>query len=173
MLQRGEVGSVSDHHPEIRLLLFYLDQAFGRRGWHGPTLSAALRKVSVRQALWRPGPRRHNIWELVLHTAYWKFAVRRRLTRLTGERGRFPHPGVNWPRLPADPSANEWTSDLVLLKSEHAKLVALVERFPRAALHRKIRGTRFIPAEQIAGIAAHDVYHCGQISLLKRLYPLP
>jgi hypothetical protein len=160
---------VSNRNPEIGLLLFYLDQAFGRRGWHGPTLSAALQNVTLRQALWRPA-RGHTIWELVLHTAYWKFAVRRRLSGLTGERGRFPHPGVNWPRLPADPSATEWGSDVALLKSEHAKLVALVERFPPAALHRKIRGTRFIPAEQIAGIAAHDLYHCGQIGLIKRLY---
>ena len=152
---------------QIRLLLFCLDQAFGKRGWHGPTLSAALRNVPLSVALWRPAPERHNIWELVLHAAYWKFAVRRRLTRETA--GRFSRPGTNWPRLPADPSASEWENDVATLKSEHAKLVKLVEGFAPGRLHRRIAGTRFIPLEQIQGIAAHDLYHCGQISLLKRL----
>ena len=153
-------------HPEVRMLLFYLDQAFGRRGWHGPTLSAAIRDVSVRQALWRPGPGRNTIWELVLHTAFWKYEVRR---RLTGDTARFPRSPRNFPRMPEQPTARAWADDVALLKAEHARLVTIVRRFPAARLHRKIRGTRYIPAEQIAGIAAHDLYHCGQISLLKRL----
>ena len=154
-------------HPATRLLLLYVDQAYGRRGWHGPTLSAAVRNVPVSTALWRPAHGRHNIWELVLHAAYWKFAVRRRLTQDSGS--RFSRPGVNWPRLPANPTAAEWDNDVATLKSEHAKLVALVQGFSPARLHRHITGTRFIPVEQIQGIAAHDLYHCGQISLLKRL----
>jgi hypothetical protein len=153
-------------HPEIRMLLFYLDQAFGRRGWHGPTLSAAVRDVSVSQAVWRPAPGRNTIWELVLHTGFWKHEVRR---RLTGEPIRFPRSPRNFPRMPEEPTARAWADDVALLKRQHAELVAMVERYPAAKLHRKIPGTRYIPAEQIAGIAAHDVYHGGQISLLKRL----
>ena len=157
---------MSRAHPEIRMLLFYLEQAFGRRGWHGPTLSAAVRDVSMREALWRPAPGRNTIWELVLHAAFWKHEVRR---RLTGETARFSRSPRNFPRMPEQPTARAWGDDVALLKSEHAKLVAMVEKFPAARLHRKIPGTRFIPVEQIAGIAAHDLYHCGQISLLKRL----
>ncbi|MBI4503852.1 MAG: DinB family protein [Gemmatimonadetes bacterium] len=155
-------------HPEIRLLLFYLDQAFGRRGWHGPTLSAAVRNLPVPVALWRPAAGRHNIWELVLHTAYWKYAVRRRLTRDAAS--RFSRPGADWPRLPAEPTARQWESDIILLKDEHRRLVEVVEAFQPSRLHTRIPGTRFVPVEQIQGIAAHDLYHCGQISLVQRLY---
>ncbi|MBI4421073.1 MAG: DinB family protein [Gemmatimonadetes bacterium] len=152
---------------ETRLLLFYLDQAFGRRGWHGTTLGAAVRAVTPRQALWRPRPGRHNIWELVLHTAFWKYEVRR---RLTGGDGRaFPHPGDDWPRLPERADARAWKQDVALLRAEHACFCRMVERFPAGRLHRRMPGTRFIPMEQIQGIAAHDLYHCGQIQLLKRL----
>ena len=158
---------MSNQPAEIRTLLLYLDQAFGRRAWHGTTLSAAVRGLTVKQALWRPGPRRHNIWELVLHTAYWKSTVHRRLTG--GERGTFPRPGVDWPSLPERPDAREWARDVRLLKSEHALFRKMVEDFPAARLHKRIPGTRFIPIEQIQGIAAHDLYHCGQIQLLKRL----
>ena len=155
-------------HPEIRLLLFYLDQAFGRRGWHGPTLSAAVRNLPVTAALWRPAPGRHNIWELVLHAAYWKFAVRRRLARHRAS--RFSRPGANWPRLPSEPGARQWETDITLLKDEHRRLLEVVRGFPPARLHTRIPGMRFIPVEQIQGIAAHDLYHCGQISLIRRLH---
>jgi len=157
---------MSRAHPEIRMLLFYLDQAFGRRGWHGPTLSAAVKGVSTRQALWRLSPGRNTIWELVLHAAFWKHEVRK---RLTGDEGRFARSPRNFPRVPAQPTDGAWADDVALLHSEHARFVAMVEKFPAAKLHRKIPGTRYVPVEQIAGIAAHDLYHCGQISLLRRL----
>ena len=158
---------MSSRSPVTRLLLFYLDQAFGRRAWHGTTLGAAVRGVTVRQALWRPGPRRHNVWELVLHTAYWKYEVRRRLTG--GDGSVFPRPGDDWPRLPTQTDDRAWKGDVALLRAEHQLFRRMVEHFPPARLGRRIPGTRFIPVEQIQGIAAHDLYHCGQIQLLKRL----
>src|SRR5438046_10618177 len=63
------------------LLLDLLDQAFDRRAWHGTGLWGSVRGLTHRDALWRPGRRRHNIWEVVLPTAYWKYIARRRLTR--------------------------------------------------------------------------------------------
>jgi hypothetical protein len=154
-------------HPETALLLFYLEQAFGRRGWHGPTLSAAVRDVTVEIARWRPGTQGHSIWELVLHAAFWKHTVRQ---RLTGERSRFSRSPRNWPQVPEAGGAAEWRADVDLLKEEHGRLIAVVDAFPGARLHRKIAGTRYVPVEQILGIAAHDLYHCGQISLIKRLH---
>lgn len=154
--------------PQIELLLFSLDQAFGRRGWHGPTLTGAIRGVSAAEALWRAAPGRNTIWELVLHTAFWKHTVRE---RLTGERTRFPGSPRNFPEQPAEPDGARWQADIELLRTAHRELVATVERFSAARLHRKIPGTRYVPVEQIAGIAAHDVYHAGQISLLRRLRP--
>ena len=69
----------SDRRSSLLLELF--DRAFERQAWHGPTLRGAVRSRALREALWRPGRGRHNIWEIVLHTAYWKFIVRRRLAR--------------------------------------------------------------------------------------------
>src|SRR5438874_523546 len=72
---------------ELQLLLDGLDEAFDRKSWHGTNLRGSVRGVAVKEALWRPGPGRHNIWELMLHAAYWKYVVRR---RITGEkRGSF------------------------------------------------------------------------------------
>src|SRR3989454_7868892 len=67
--------------PRITLLLAVYDQAFDHKAWHGTPLWGSLRGLRPQGALWRPGRGRHNIWEVVLHTAYWKYIVRRRLAR--------------------------------------------------------------------------------------------
>ncbi len=66
-------------HPLVALLLRVMDQAYDQKSWHGTTLRGSLRGLTAEEALWRPGPNRHNIWELTLHAAYWKYIVRRRL----------------------------------------------------------------------------------------------
>ncbi|MFQ5411533.1 MAG: DinB family protein, partial [Phycisphaerae bacterium] len=65
--------------PEIALLLQNLDAAYDKAAWHGPNLKGSVRGLRVAQAVWRPRPKRHNIAEIVVHAAYWKYAVRRRL----------------------------------------------------------------------------------------------
>ncbi|MGH7703296.1 MAG: DinB family protein [Gemmatimonadales bacterium] len=151
----------------ILLLLDVIEQVFGRRGWHGTTLTGALRGVTPRAALWRPVPDRHNIWEYTLHVAYWKYIVRR---RLTGDRSiRFPRPGSNWPPVPPRPDLAAWRLDVGLLKEQHRLLRQVVARFPASRLDRRAPESKWTYAEHIYGIAAHDAYHTGQIQLVKRL----
>src|SRR2546422_2279143 len=100
----------------INLLLDVYDQAFDHKAWHGTPLWGSLRGLRPQGALWRPGRGRHNIWEVVLHTAYWKYIVRRRLAR--DATLSFPRAGSNWPALPAVTDASvasrseEHTSEL-------------------------------------------------------------
>lgn len=155
---------------ENALLLSILDEAFERKAWQGPNLRGALRGVSARAAAWRPAAGRHNIWELTLHAAYWKYAVWR---MLTGEkRGSFPRKGSNWfqrPASPAEATEKAWRSDLALLAAEHRRLRAAVAALPAAALSRRPRGSKYRTSTMVYGIAAHDVYHTGQIQTLKVL----
>jgi hypothetical protein len=53
-----------------KLVLALIDEAYQNKTWHGPNLWQSLKGVSARQAAWRPGRGRHNIWEVVLHAAY-------------------------------------------------------------------------------------------------------
>jgi uncharacterized damage-inducible protein DinB len=154
---------------EIRLLLDMLDRAFVSHGWHGPTLLGALRGVTPRQAVWRPGPRRNTIWDLVLHTAYWKYVVRRRITGDT-ERGQFPRAPSNWPSPSDRPTAAAWRNDVRLLKRMHAELVSAVAALPPRKLGARSPTGRWTYAQMIHGVAAHDLYHTGQIQLIKRLH---
>jgi hypothetical protein len=141
-------------------LLQILDEGYNRRAWHGPTLKQSLRGVSAQVAAWRPGAARHNIWELTVHAAYWKYTVRRRL--LGEKRGSFVLKGSNWFRRPVDLSEKAWRLDLAILDSEHRKLRATIRDYIN--LKR-----RHIPASTLFGIAFHDIYHAGQIRLLRQL----
>lgn len=152
-----------------QILLDLLDEAFDRRSWHGTNLRGSIRGMTRDVAAWRPARDRHNIWELVVHAAYWKYAVRR---RLTGEkRGSFPLVGSNWWSRPVESTEAEWKRGVALLNGEHKALRRAVAACASAKLPRHATGSPFTYAALIRGAAAHDLYHAGQIQLLKRLGP--
>ena len=142
--------------PDQQLLLEMLDAAYDRRGWHGTALRGSLRGLQPDVALWRPAPERHNIWEVAVHAAYWKYVVWRRLTGT--KRNSFPLKGSNWFRSPDEVNVAEVVQ---LLDAEHARLRAAIVALPSP------EGTRL--RRMLHGAAAHDLYHTGQIQLLKRL----
>jgi hypothetical protein len=156
-------------------LIALIDEAFDHKAWHGTTLLGSLRGVSAATAERRPAPSRHNIWEIAVHAAYWKYAVRR---LLTGEkRGSFVFKGSNWfPRPgPAGTASDvrsldrQWADDVKALVEEHRRLREAIVQCPEAALSKRLKGKAYDAAFTIRGIAAHDLYHAGQIQLLKKL----
>ena len=151
----------------IALLLQLIDQAFDKKSWHGPNLRGSLRGMSVALAAWRPAANRHSIAEIAVHAAYWKYTVRRRL--LGEKRGSFPLKGSNWFARPNVFSEEAWKADVALLDETHRSLRAAVAGLKPAELHRKSAGGTVSNLHVITGIAAHDVYHAGQIQLLKRM----
>jgi len=152
----------------LELIQRTIDPPHGR-AWHGgPTPLDALRGVSAADARRVPGPKRHSIWALALHIAYWNYAVRRRLEG--GEGARFPRRPANWPAVPARADEAAWKADRALLEVEHRRLSATIAKFPPAKLNRRPPGGRkWTYAELVIGVLVHDAYHAGQIQLLKRL----
>src|SRR5262249_9896109 len=153
--------------PQIKLLLRNLDQAYDRKGWHGPNLRGSIRGLDAGQASWRPHPKRHSIADIVVHCAYWKYAVRRRLRG--DKRGSFPLKGSNWFALGASSSESEWRGYVALLQEEHQNLREAIVELDDSQLKIKAAGSKIANSTLIYAIAAHDLYHTGQIQLLKRL----
>jgi len=154
-------------HPEIEHLLGLLDEAYKRAAWHGPNLRGSIRGVTAHEASWRPKAGRHNIWEIAVHAAYWKYTVRRRL--LAEKRGSFSLPGSNWFLRPVERSEQAWRADVAILDAEHQRLRDAVSALQPEYLERPARGSKTLVRRLIAGIALHDVYHAGQIQLIKKL----
>jgi DinB superfamily len=144
------------------IILALLDEAFQKKTWHGPNLRQALQGVTAKQAAWRPSRGRHNIWEETLHAAYWKYIVRRRMKG--GKRGSFVLKGSNFFARPEKGKTTEaaWRADRAILETEHRALVQTARRALQSSGAEK-------HLRMLYGIALHDVYHAGQIRLLRRL----
>ena len=155
--------------PRIKLLLTNIRRAFAGKGWHGPTLTGALRGVTLRQATCRPTA--NSIRDIVYHSAYWKYCVRRWLHEAAGN-----DPGPDFPRSPANfPGRKERVTEAILaadkrmLADQHRRLVAALKALPVKELDKPAGRTGLTLAEVILGVAAHDLYHAGQVSLIKRM----
>ncbi|HXM93194.1 MAG TPA: DinB family protein [Candidatus Dormibacteraeota bacterium] len=144
------------------LLLALLDEAYEKKTWHGPNLKQSLKGLTAKQAAWRPAPGRHNIWEEILHAAYWKYVVRRRIQG--GKRGSFALEGSNFFLRPQTGRLNDaaWRADKELLEREHRAMRLAIAQFLE-------RPRKAVPLPVIYGVALHDIYHSGQIRLLRRL----
>ena len=158
---------------EIDGLIKELDDGYGGQPWHGPSLKAALADVGAARASTRVIPGGHTIWELVLHIAAWRGEIVHRLQgRQAGEppEGDFPAP----PQGAAATDA-EWRQSLAWLDDGHRKLMDAVRALPADRLHAPTvdyrkradgRGASYFV--MLHGVAQHDAYHAGQISLLKK-----
>ena len=122
--------------------------------------------MTARDATRRPAGRRHNVAELAVHTAYWKYVVRRRITH--DRRLSFPLEGSNFFRRDAL-TERAWRADLRLLEEQHRLLVGVVRQLAPEDLARPLARSRWTVGRTIQGAAVHDAYHAGQVRLLRRL----
>ncbi len=149
----------------IDRLLRLFDEAYRRKSWHGTNLRGSVRGLSAAQAGWRARPRGRSIADIVVHCAYWKYAVRR---RLRGDpRGSFALRGSNWFALPSPVSQSCWREYLALLEKEHRALRATIAELEPKQLDTVTPGRKLDQLALIHGIILHDIYHAGQIQVIK------
>ena len=152
---------------DLRQLLFLIDTAYDHVSWHGPNLRGSLRGMTPALAAWRPGAGRHNIWELIVHAAYWKYVAWRRLT--AAKRGSFPLAGSNFIARPVAQTPRALQEDLALLDDMHRTLRDAAAAVRPKDLDSGSAQRGVTKRALLTGVAAHDLYHAGQIQLLKRL----
>jgi hypothetical protein len=155
-------------NSQIDVLIQVYDQAYNKTAWHGTNLRGCVRGLKLAELIWRPAPKRHNIWEIMLHCAYWKYAVWRRITQ--APMGAFPRKPSDWPGMPSKPDMKPWNADLKLTDEWHEKLREQIMNFAPSKLNSKPRGSQVSFIKTFYGMASHDLYHNGQIQLIKRLY---
>ena len=155
---------------EISGLVDLFTRVHGGDPWHGPSVLDALEGVTASMAAARPVPGAHSIWELVLHISAWRGEVVR---RINGGQAGDPVEG-DWPVVPEATEAN-WEAALERLQRSHEDVIAAVRSMPRAQLEELVKddrdpalGTGLTFYTTVHGLAHHDVYHAGQMALLKK-----
>jgi uncharacterized damage-inducible protein DinB len=138
--------------------------------WHGSPLSQILDGITAAQAASKPIARGHSIWELVLHMTGWKLEV---LKRVKGGPATDPADG-DWPAI-GDPTPSRWKAARERLDEAHRTLIETIESLPESKLYEPTNDPRDRPLGTgvayyvlLHGIVQHDVYHSGQIALLKK-----
>lgn len=140
-----------------------LRRAFDGGAWHGPAVMELLEDVDAAAAAAKPLPGVHSIWELVLHVAVWDGAA---LHRLKGEKWQ-PTGDANFPPV-RKVSAAAWRKAVAETKRTHDTLVKTVAALPDTHLADRVPGKRYDFHHMLHGIAQHELYHAGQIAILKK-----
>jgi hypothetical protein len=146
---------------EISRIVEQLKQVHEGGAWHGPSVGEALEGVSAAGAAKRPIGKGHTIWELVQHVRVNDARVRAHVT------GDATAEEADWPNL-TDTSEAAWRAAIDRLKTTQRSLRDAVSKLPEAHLHEDIPGKGHSYWYELLGILHHDLYHAGQISLLKK-----
>ncbi|HEX6738479.1 MAG TPA: DinB family protein [Vicinamibacteria bacterium] len=152
---------------EIGRLVEQLQRSFEGQAWHGPSVLETLGDVSAEEAYAHPIAGAHSIWELVLHLAS---DYRLVLRRMHGD-GSPLTPEEGWPAVPAPPTndAAAWTAAVSALQAGNQELRAAVRAFPAERLDAPlVPEPPYTAYTQFIGVTQHQLYHAGQIALLKR-----
>jgi uncharacterized damage-inducible protein DinB len=141
-------------------------RAFEGSAWHGDSILELLAGVNAKTAAARPIQDAHSIWELLLHIAAWDDAVTRRAggsaVTLT-EQQNFPPVG--------DMGEAAWSQAVDSTKKTHHELIKTVAAFPDSRLTDPVPGKTEKYHNfyyMFSGIVQHELYHAGQIALLKK-----
>lgn len=152
--------------PETVRLADQIRRGFEGEAWHGDSLLEILSDVDAKTAAAHPVKNAHSIWELVLHIAAWDDAVLRRaggsVVKLSDEQ--------NFPPV-KDSSDAAWQKTIESVKRTHDQLVKTVAAFPDSRLQEQVQGKKeeyYNFFYMFAGIVQHELYHAGQIALLKK-----
>ena len=149
---------------ELKRINDQLKRAFQGKAWHGPSVSELLEGVTAEQAAAHPIPGAHSIWELTLHIATWERVGRRRVQEsdpidVSDEE--------DWPAV-HDTSDEAWKVTLEELRRNHEALRAAIRELDEARLDEIVPGTQYSVYFLLHGVIQHDLYHAGQIALLKK-----
>lgn len=147
---------------DMEVIADQISRAFRGESWHGPSVCEVLAGVSAEDAAAHPIAGAHSIWEIVLHmTGGYRLVLR----RVRGERAQLS-PEEEWPPVPV-PSSDAWQESQQTLYDLNQQLQSAVRAFPAERLSQEM-GSRYSALVQFYGTPQHDVYHAGQIVLLKK-----
>ena len=140
-----------------------LERIMTGQPWYGSPIRDVLNGIDAKSAAARPIANAHTIWEILLHMTAWKIWVRRALDGETKELT----PAEDWAK-PGETSEPAWSAAVETFMKENQALITRIGSFPEERIAEKVAGKEFPYWFLLHGVIQHDLYHAGQIGLLKK-----
>jgi uncharacterized damage-inducible protein DinB len=149
---------------EMERIVDQYDRAMNGDAWHGDPVWKILDGIRFEIAFERPAPAAHTIWELVGHITFWETEVYRRLNNLAAR----PVEELNFPAMPEATKEN-WSNALESLRKSNEAFRATLSQLDPAQLDQPLPGRDKTAYIEIHGVIQHNLYHAGQIAILRRI----
>jgi hypothetical protein len=149
---------------EVKFLRDQIKTTFeGDTPWHGPSLLKTLDGISMEEAKVKPLGERHSIWELVDHLAFWNKAV----AKSVGQE-RMPDPSnvVSWSEV--GDTESEWKASVDKLRQSVHQLLDELADWKNEDLEKEVPGANYNFKQMLHGVVHHNLYHAGQIAILRK-----
>lgn len=152
--------------PSINRYIRELKSVFEGSPWYGDPVRTVLAGIDGEAPFRHPIPGGHSMAELLAHIIVWRLLPARRLSgdqvyAVTEEEN------FNWKRIDPDPHT-AWKSLLAALEASQEELLESLSAAGDDLLSQKVPGKSYSFEELITGVIQHDIYHLGQIALLKK-----
>jgi uncharacterized damage-inducible protein DinB len=145
---------------EIERILDQLNRAWGGPSWTGVPIRPLLDDLTETQARAHPLPESHSIIELVAHMSLWLDVVARRLAGNATE----PTAEEDW----RNGATLSWDGAAEELDNAHSHLSDAIARLTVNDLDKIVVGLKYTTYVMLHGVIQHNLYHAGQIAILKK-----
>jgi uncharacterized damage-inducible protein DinB len=144
---------------EITRISRILRHAFEKNAWHGPAIKEVLGDITEEQSQKKLN-NSHSIIELVAHMTAWRTYTIRKLEGdesfdIENNESNFPH-------------LKNWSVAQTALEESQIRLSSMLNDLPEEKLFEKVPGRKYDFYTLIHGMIHHDIYHLGQIQLIKK-----
>jgi uncharacterized damage-inducible protein DinB len=147
---------------EVKFLRDQIETTFKGDSWHGPNLVKTLEGIDYKQAMTRPLGERHTIWELTVHITFWMEEV----WKSVRDKSQLnPDKKKDWAEMGA--SKDEWELSVNRLEAAVNMVLGELSQWSESDLYEKVPGSNFTYKQMLHGMVHHNLYHAGQINILK------
>ncbi|MEK7264242.1 MAG: DinB family protein [Bacteroidota bacterium] len=152
---------------EIIRIAELFQKSFEGNSWHGPSVLEALANVNAEMAAAKSVSSAHSMGEIARHISLWQNTAHRRILGEITE----PTDDDDW-NTSFIFNDETWKQSLIELKTGYQNLYATILLLDDTALEKNVAGKMTSAYETLHGVIHHNIYHAGQISLLKKEYTL-
>lgn len=150
----------------INHVIKLLNDHFNGNPWIDVTILGELKKLSAKQAAYKPGGL-NSVWEIVNHMISWRKAL---IGRVMGKPVKYSDD--NFFREVKDRSPEAWKKTIAELKKSQKTIISFLQKQEDELLETVSPASGYTFYELVEAILLHDAYHTGQIVLIKNFIQL-